>query len=74
MWADAQRDGRPTKYRWRLLRKFCNFISCTTPQSLDEWGALLDCRTVTLPTQENARLGRKVAKFREGAKDPKMYT
>ena len=34
MWADAQRDGRPAKYRWRPLRKFRNSIPCTTPQSL----------------------------------------
>jgi len=34
MWADAQRDGRPAKYRWRPLRKFRNFIPCTMPQSL----------------------------------------
>jgi len=33
MWADAQRDVRPANYRWRPLRKFSNFIPCTTPQS-----------------------------------------
>ena len=27
MWADTQRDGRPAEYRWRRLRKFCNFIT-----------------------------------------------
>jgi len=26
MWADAQRDGRPTEYRWRPLRKFRVFL------------------------------------------------
>jgi len=26
MRADAQRDGRPTEYRWRPLRKFCTVI------------------------------------------------
>jgi len=43
MWADAQRDGRPAEYRWRLLRKFRNSIPCTTPQSLAEvrcWSAM----------------------------------
>jgi len=34
MWADAQRDGRSAKYRWRPLRKFRNSIPCTTPQRL----------------------------------------
>ena len=34
MWADAQRDGHPTKYRWRPLQKFRNSIPCTMPQSL----------------------------------------
>jgi len=34
MWADARRDGRPAKYRWRLLQKFHNSVPCTTPQSL----------------------------------------
>ena len=34
MWADAQRDGRPAKYRWRPLQKFSNSIPCTTPQTL----------------------------------------
>ena len=34
MWADAQRDGCPAEYMWRHLRKFRNFIPCTTPQSL----------------------------------------
>jgi len=40
MWTDAERDGRPAEYRWRPLRKFRNFIPCTTP---------LECRGVTLP-------------------------
>ena len=44
-WADAQRDDRPAKYRWRRLRKFRNFIPCrpTTPQSLADdrcWSAV----------------------------------
>jgi len=34
MWADAQRDGRPAEYKWRLLRKFRNSIPCSTPQRL----------------------------------------
>jgi len=28
------RDGRPAEYRWRPLRRCCNSIPCTTPQSL----------------------------------------
>jgi len=34
MWADAQRDGCPVKYRWRPLQKFRNSIPCTTWQYL----------------------------------------
>ena len=32
--ADAQRDDRPGEYRWCPLRKFRDFIPCTTPQTL----------------------------------------
>ena len=41
MWANAQRDGRPTYYRWRLL-----FIAAVwlTPATR--------CRAVTLPRRE----------------------
>jgi len=34
MWADGQRDGRPTEYRWRRLQKFLNSIPWTMLQSL----------------------------------------
>jgi len=37
MWAIAQRDGRPAKYRWRPLFG---------------WRPLLECRAVTLPRRE----------------------
>jgi len=43
MWANAQRDGRPTEHRWRPLfnaAKFC-------------WRSLLDCHAVTLPRRES---------------------
>ena len=43
MWADAQRDGRPTEYRWRPLQKFRNSIPCTTPQSLADLAAGVQC-------------------------------
>jgi len=59
MWADAQRDDRPAEYKWRPLRKFCNAIGCTTPQSLVDARCWSAGRAVTLP-YENARLGRKV--------------
>jgi len=58
MWADAQSDGRPAEYRWRCLQKFHNSIPCITP--LFGWRPLLECRAVTLPILENAKLGRKV--------------
>jgi len=34
MWADVQRDGRPAKYRWRPLWKFCISIPCSMSQIL----------------------------------------
>ena len=40
MWADAQRDGRPAKYRWRPL---FNAAKC---------GPILDCRALRLPRRE----------------------
>jgi len=39
MWTNAQRDGRPAKYRWRLLFNAIKF----------GWCPLLECRAVTLP-------------------------
>jgi len=38
MWASAQRDGRPVKYRWRPLFNAAKF----------GWRPLLECRAVTL--------------------------
>ena len=43
MWANAQRDGCPAKYRRRPLQKLRNSIPCTMPQSLAEarcWSAM----------------------------------
>jgi len=34
MGADAQCDGHPAEYKWRHLRKLCNYIPCTKLQSL----------------------------------------
>jgi len=42
MWANAQRDGRPAKYRWRPLFNTAKF----------GWRPLLECRAVTLPRRE----------------------
>ena len=42
MWASAQRDGRPAKYRWHTLFNDAKF----------GWRPLLVCRTVTLPRRE----------------------
>ena len=39
MWANAQRDGRPAKYRWRPLFNAAKF----------GWCPLLECCAVTLP-------------------------
>ena len=50
MWANAQRDGRPAEYRWRPLFNAAKF----------GWRPLLECRAVTLPKWESAKLGRKM--------------
>jgi len=42
MWANAQRDGRPAKYRWRSLFNTAKF----------GWRPLLECRAVMLPRRE----------------------
>jgi len=42
MWADAQHDGRPAKYRWRPLFNTAKL----------GWRPLLECRAVTLPRHE----------------------
>jgi len=34
MWANAQRDGRPSEYRWCRLRKLRSSIPCSTLRSL----------------------------------------
>ena len=43
MWANAKRDGRPAKYRWRPLFNAAKF----------GWRPLLECRAVTLPRCES---------------------
>ena len=42
MWANAQRDGRPTECRWRPLFNAAKF----------SWRPILECRAVTLPRRE----------------------
>jgi len=42
MWANAQRDGHPAKYRWRPLFNTAKF----------GWRPLLECCAVTLPRSE----------------------
>ena len=42
MWANAQRDGRSAKYRWRPLFNAAKF----------GWRPLLECRAVTLQRRE----------------------
>ena len=47
MWANAQCDGRPAKYRWRPLFNAAVWLTPTTTQS--GWRPLLECRAVMLP-------------------------
>jgi len=42
MWANAQRDGRPTEYWWSPLFNAAKF----------GWRPILECRAVTLPRRE----------------------
>jgi len=42
MWANAQRDGHPAKYRWRPLFNAAKF----------GWHPLLECRALTVPRHE----------------------
>jgi len=42
MWANAQRDGRPAKYRWHPLFNATKF----------GWCPILECHAVTLPRRE----------------------
>jgi len=42
MWANAQRDGRPAKYRWRPLFNAAKY----------GWRPLLECHAVTKPKRE----------------------
>jgi len=42
MWANAKRDGRPAKYRWRPVFNAAKF----------GWRPLLQCRAVMLPRRE----------------------
>jgi len=42
MWANAQRDGRPSECRWRPVFNAANF----------GWRPLLECRAITLPRRE----------------------
>jgi len=44
MWANAQRDGRPAKYRWRPLFNTAKF----------GWRPLLESRAVMLPRRETS--------------------
>jgi len=43
MWANAQHDGRPAKYRWRQLFNVKKF----------GWRPLLECRAATPPSPKN---------------------
>jgi len=44
MWVDAQHDGRPAEYIWRLLFHAAKF----------GWCPLLECRAVRLPRRETS--------------------
>ena len=49
MWANAQRDGRPAKYRWFPLFNAAKF----------GWRPLLECRAVTLRRRESVEIWKR---------------
>jgi len=53
MWANAQRDGRPAKYRWRPLLKYCaeKVPRCETRRNLQ--------RCPKLPDRSQPLVGRR---------------
>jgi len=69
MWADAQRDARPAEYKWHPLRKFCNSIPCTTPQSLAEARCQYIRERKTWTQSEFCMCQNSI----RGQKPPKMY-
>jgi len=68
MWANAQRDGHPAKYRWRPLFNAAKFGR----------RPLLECRAVALPRRETrgnlqgcpklANISQPLAEIRRGKK------
>jgi len=56
MWANAQHDGRLAEYRWRCVLNAAKFGS----------RPLFECRAVTLPIQQSARLGGRKVNFAPG--------
>jgi len=76
MWADAQRDGRPSKYRWHPLRKFRNSIPCTTPQSLADPAAGVPCSNAAIIGERMTWTQSEFCTWRNsvtGQELPKMY-
>jgi len=76
MWADAQRNGRHAEYRGAIGESLV--IPSLYHTAKFGWRSLLECRAVTRPIYENARLGRKVnfapGKVLTGGQEPpKMY-
>jgi len=57
MRADAQRDGRPAECRCALCESYVIAFLVGLPGRKVWLTPLLECRAVTLPIQENARLG-----------------
>jgi len=76
MWGDAQRNGRPAEYTWRLLQNLDNSITCIPRRKL--WltptarvpcsnAANIECKTLT--QNEFCRWQNSV----RGQEPPKIY-
>ena len=76
IWADAQCDDCPAKYRWRPLWKFRNSIPCTTPQTLANASAQVSCSNAANLGKCNTWTQSEFCTWQNsvrGQKPPKMY-
>ena len=76
MWANAQRHGHPAEYRWCPLRKFCNSIPCTMPQSLADSATGVPCSNAADIGEQKTWTKSKFCTWRNsvrGQETPKIY-
>jgi len=65
MWVDAQRDGRPAKYRWRALLNAAVYLTYTAPLPCSNSANIEESKTWMLSefcTWQNSFRGKEPAK------------